>query len=142
MAYCSLTDLIDRFGEREILVLTDRDKDGVADTAVADAAISDASAEIDLRVGQRYRVPVAPTPPILRSFACDIARYRLAGERPHDQIAQRYRDAIASLELIANGQVSLGAGDASLAGQSRVSFSAPAPVFGDKEQCSFMGDLR
>jgi phage gp36-like protein len=47
MAYTSTQQLIDRFGEHELIQLTDRYGAGVIDTQVAAQAISDANAEVD-----------------------------------------------------------------------------------------------
>ena len=76
MPYCTKADLIERFGEDEMLSLA-HDQDGAMDDAVIDRACDDASGEIDGYVSAAgYPVPLSPVPRIVTAYACDIARYR------------------------------------------------------------------
>lgn len=108
MPYATLQNLIDRFGETEIVQLTDRNGDDLIDTPVVDQALADADAEIDGHLQGRYTLPLPSKPKILVTYACDIARYRLYDERAPDQVRKRYEDAQKFLRAVSEGKVSLG----------------------------------
>lgn len=109
MPYCTQADLIERFGEAELLALA-RDETGTAiDTAVVERACDDASGEIDGYVSAAgYTVPLATVTRIITAYACDIARYRLYDEHASEQVQKRYDDAVKFLVRVANGTVKLG----------------------------------
>lgn len=108
MAYCTQQDLIDRFGEDELVQLTDRANAGVIDEAVLTQAIGDAGAEIDGYLGGRYTLPLATVPVVLKRLACDIARYNLYDEAASEQVTRRYDGAVNFLRMVARGDISLG----------------------------------
>lgn len=109
MAYCTQADLIERFGENELLAIA-RDETGTAiDAAVVERACEDASGEIDGYVSAAgYPVPLVPVPRIVIANACDIARYRLYDEHASDQVQKRYDDAVKFLRSVSRGDVRLG----------------------------------
>lgn len=113
MTYATQTDLVERFGEEELIQLTDRANVGAIDTAVLARAIADADAEIDsyARAGG-HTVPLSPVPDVVSRLAADIVRYRLMDDAATDEVRKRYEDARRTLEAIAAGRVSLGADDA------------------------------
>ncbi|MFV2030598.1 gp436 family protein [Neisseria sp. S1] len=115
MAYASVQDMVDRFGDLELIQITDRNRDGEIDRDVAQTALDDATAEIDAYLG-RFARPFADTPPILVRLCCDIARYRLSaanGVLITDEIRNRYKiDVLDLLRAIAKGDVQLGVDDA------------------------------
>jgi len=139
MPYATKQAMIDRFAEREVIALTDRDDAGVIDDAVLQAALVNADAEINPYLENRVALPLATVPLILVGYACDIARYRLTGAAviETDTIARRYRDAIEFLKLFAAGKVSLGldSGNAQPAApvSSRVQFATAGTVFSRAE---------
>lgn len=110
MAYATQDDMTARFGMREVIALTDRSLHGVIDTDVLQAALVDASAEIDGYLAARYALPLAGPPRIISGYCCDIARYRLCGSETlqTELIRERYQDAIRFLTLAAAGKVTLG----------------------------------
>ncbi|MDX1464121.1 MAG: DUF1320 domain-containing protein [Halomonas sp.] len=111
MPYITLQDLIDRFGQDELLQLAADDTGQAIDQGEIDLAIADAGGEIDGRVAAGgYAVPLDPVPSIVQAYACDIARYRLYDERATDQVTKRYEDAIKFLRAVAKGEVKLGIG--------------------------------
>ena len=132
--YATRDDMQARFGERELVSLTDRDRDGNIDDAALDAALAQATAEIDGYLGGRYPLPLARTPAVLTGYACDIARYRLcsSGALTTDDIRDRYRDAVRFLEHVAAGRVTLGGmPGGSVATPARtVQFQGAPTVFG------------
>ena len=109
MNYATANDMVERFGESVMIGLTDLTHAGVVDTAKAELALEDATAEIDGYLG-RYQLPLNPVPKILRVYACDIARYRLATgmRQTNDDLLSRYEAAISYLKLVAKGVASLG----------------------------------
>lgn len=108
MPYITLQDLNQRFTEAEILSLAD-DGAGQVDQDEIDRAIEDAEGEIDGRVAAGgYTVPLDPVPPIIKAYACDIARYRLYDDDATDQVNKRYADAMKFLTAVAKGEVLLG----------------------------------
>lgn len=109
MSYATIEDAKAQLGEDALLLVADRDGDGVIDTEMVAAAIEDAGALIDTHVSARYALPLAAVPPVLRSAAIDIAHYRLAN-RPGqmtDDIRRRYEDAISLLKRVADGKADL-----------------------------------
>ena len=108
MPYCTVQDMVERFGERELRDCAELAADEAIDGAVVQAAIADASAEMDAHLGRRWRVPVTRRTPLLVMLACQIARYRLLDGREHEQAVRRYEEAIALLKALAEGKVTLG----------------------------------
>lgn len=110
MSYATENDMIARFGEREVRILTDRENMGLIDAAVLTYALTQADAEIDGYLQGRYALPLAEVPTLLVGIACDVARYRLAGTdiRETDPIRMRYKDAAKLLTSISKGELNLG----------------------------------
>lgn len=108
MAYCTAQDMIDRFGEDEVIQLTDRARQGIIDDGVLDRALSDAQAEVDGYLAARYPLPLASVPPVLVRVSADITRYYLFDRAATDQVESRYKAAVALLRDISAGRVTLG----------------------------------
>ena len=110
MPYATTEQATERYGADLVLLLTDRDGDGAADTGLFDRAFADADAEIDTYLAAKYQLPLSETPAVLTRLAIDIAVYRLASEadRLTDERRQRYDDAVKLLARIAKGEASLG----------------------------------
>jgi len=124
MNYASAQDMIDRFGERELIQLTDADLVAVQADAV-DRALADAQALADGYVGRIYRLPLpgcskpAPTeadpaavqlvaPPQLTRIVCDVARYYLHDNlAPEHEVYLRYKASERELQAIADGKAVL-----------------------------------
>jgi len=117
MDYATLTNLAERYAERDLRNITDVDAQAL-DTIRAQQALADASAEIEGYLSTRYLLPLQDTegalivaaPTILVRCACDIAIYRLQTLRPADDIKdarQRYDDVVKLLKGIACGDVQL-----------------------------------
>lgn len=110
MTYCTTQDLIDRFGETELVQLTDRNGDGAIDQEVVDRAITDAAGEIDGYLASRYRVPLDTVPVVVRKVACNLAYYSLharIGVVP-ETVKTLHEDAVRLLRAISRGEASLG----------------------------------
>lgn len=125
LTYAAVADLVARFGEQELVELTDLENipPSTIDTARVDTVIADASAFVDGYVGQVYRLPLtgcakpatAPggaveyvVPPVLTRIVCDLARYYLHDNlAPEDEVARRHKAAVKDLEAIATGKAQL-----------------------------------
>lgn len=106
--YCTQQDLIDRFSERELIALTDFiDFSGAIEQTVLDKAILDAENEINGYLRLRYVLPLQYEPPELIAPACDITRYRLHRDGCPEEIATRYKLAVAYLRDLASGKALL-----------------------------------
>lgn len=110
MTYATQADMTTRFGDREVIALTDRANLGVIDVTVLTGALDEAAAEIDPYLAPRHKLPLASVPKIVTGFACDIARYRLCGSGVTltDDIRDRYKDAVRFFEKVAEGKLGLG----------------------------------
>lgn len=128
MTYCATQDLIDRYGEFELIQLTDSTGAGAIDQTVVDRAIADVDGEIDAYLAKRVALPLATVPPVLVRMACVMVRYYLYKDVATDLVKQQYDAAIRFLRDVAAGTTSLGA-DA--AGDPTPDNGAPAYVQGD-----------
>jgi phage gp36-like protein len=111
--YATLEDLTRQIPEDLLIQLTDDVGSGVIDTAVTDTALETADVEIDGYLGARYPLPLATVPPVIAKQAVDIAIYNLYARRmgPPEHWQKRYENVIRFLERVADGRISLGAGD-------------------------------
>lgn len=124
MNYATAQDLIARFGERELIELTDPDLQAVQ-LDKATRAIEDAQAYVDSFVGRVYSLPLpgcvkpAPVlgdpfatvlvpPPQLTRIAADVARYYLYKDfAPESEVYLRYKAATTELQAIADSKAVL-----------------------------------
>lgn len=110
MSYCTLADLVEVYGEREILQLSDRVNRPPAeiDQGVVDRAIADAGAEIDLHLHARYQLPLPTVPSVLKRVACTLAyanlHTRLDDGHPALKAAESRRKLLSG---ISSGRLSL-----------------------------------
>lgn len=111
MPYATLQDLIERAGEVELRQIADRDRDGVLDDDVVEAALEDGDNLINGYVAAKYAVPLASVPPVVRTWSVSIARYKLHRNGPPDHVVQDYKDAIAALKDVARGLIALPVGE-------------------------------
>lgn len=121
MTYATAQDLIDRFGESELIQLTDPDLQAVQ-LGKVETALADAQAYVDSFVGRVYSLPLtgcvkpAPVvgnpqatelvaPPQLVRIAADVARYYLHKDfAPENEVYLRYKAAERELQAIADGK--------------------------------------
>jgi phage gp36-like protein len=101
--------MVVRYGRNEINGLKLDDSKGAGSV---EAALTDAAAEIDGYLSQRYRLPLPGNSafPLLAWASCDIARYRLWEEKVKDDtdtVYVRYRRIVKVLEDIAAGRIAL-----------------------------------
>jgi len=110
MSYASKQALIDRYGEDELIQLTDRaiPSTGAIDDAVLNAALDEADAEINGYLQSRYALPLSTVPLLIKKLAGELARFYLYDDNPTDPVIERHKAAIKTLELIARGTMHLG----------------------------------
>lgn len=108
MPYASQDDLIARFGETELIQLTDRASEGVVDADYLAVSLTEAQAEVDSYIGAIYDLPLLTTPVSLITATCNIARYRLYNQQATEEVKIRYDDTIRWLRDVARGLASLG----------------------------------
>lgn len=109
MMYATVSDMVSRFGEQEIIELSNLDlsQDIEIDQAAVERALTDASAEIDGYLAARYRLPVTGEVRLLSQMCTDIARFRLQKGVSTEQARQRYEDAVDTLKRISAGTMNL-----------------------------------
>lgn len=112
--YATLADLSSQFGDREVLALTDRNGDGIADAPVVAMALKRASDVIDSYLSARFPLPITVVPDLLVDLCCDIARFKLCGAEvtETEEVRNRYKDALKSLAMIRDRQIDIGLNDA------------------------------
>ena len=110
--YASKQDMMTRFGEREMIQLTDRavPPTGEIDDAVLALALADAGALIDSYVSRRYDLPLATTPVVVRGLCMTIARYTLHRGRHPEEVRKDYEDALDYLKQVSTGVAVLDVG--------------------------------
>lgn len=108
MSYCAQADLVTRYGESELIQLTDRAGLGVIDAEALAQAIQDTDAEIDARLGGRYPLPLEAVPPVLLKIACELTYYGLWHDQVPELVAERAKAARKLLEALGAGTLSLG----------------------------------
>lgn len=116
--YTSQALMTERFGERELIELTDREHSGEIDSAVLERAIADADALVNSYLAPRYRLPLAPeliAQSSLGAVASDLARYHLYDGAATEEVEKRYERAVAWLKDVASGKASLGGADRAVA---------------------------
>jgi len=133
MGYATKQDLIDRFGQPELIELTDRatPPTGVIDDVVITRALADADAQIEAYISITHTLPLSPIPATLVRMAGDIARYYLYEDRATEQVKERFEAAIAFLKNVAAGKAGLGvdAGGSAPAPAATVQFPKSQKVF-------------
>ncbi|MCG3130181.1 MAG: hypothetical protein FLDDKLPJ_00930 [Phycisphaerae bacterium] len=133
MTYAAKQDLIDRYGNGEIVQLADRTNvpPTTIDDTIVNRALEDADATINGYLAARYTLPLSSVPPLVKRLACEIARYHLYEEAAPERVQRAYEAAIKLLQDISKGVASLGL-DA--AGTDPVPSTGGEPVFTDTER--------
>lgn len=109
MSYADQQAMVDRYGEGELILLTDRadPPTGEVDAGVLAAALTDADQLIDGYLGARYRLPLAEPPGLVVQWACAIARHKLCTGEPPEWVQKAYAETIAALRDAASGKLVL-----------------------------------
>ena len=134
-AYVTPADLLDEFGERELVDLTDIDtpRSGQVVQAVAQRACDRANAEVEMSVSARYAVPLGSVPAPLKYIARDMAHFYLYQTSVPTWVKDRHDAALANLRAVRDGKLPLGPDVAGLLVPAAVSdlpeFSSGAKVW-------------
>ena len=129
MSYAAQSDIDNRYGASLLLVIADRDGDGVVDSDAVMLALADADDTINAYLAERYQLPLLTVPPVLLKCACDIAIYNLAA-LPTDEMRARFDDAIKALKNISTGAMKLGVAPAPTTSGQSATLVGPARQFG------------
>jgi phage gp36-like protein len=132
VAYITNEDIEKRMGTSAYLQLADDNGDGTADAPVVDEARLGAEGEVNGYLAGRFAVPidVAARPELaglLASITLDLAEHRLRGRRPPvpDDVTRKRREAVAWLEGVAAGRITLPA-EAELPARAAAGITAKA----------------
>jgi len=108
--YCTKQGMIDRFGQNELIQLTDRSvpPSDIIDDTVLNQALADADSVINGYLSARYTLPLANIPTSLARYAADIARYFLYDDDATERVEKAYDKAISFLKDVSKGVASVG----------------------------------
>lgn len=117
MAYISLDDLKVLVPEHVLRELSDDETGSSINESLVQTIINEACEEVDGYLRNRYTLPFANTPTLVKQCAKQIARYALYERRPEGfelppAVVDGRKVAIKNLENIRDGKVSLGVPDA------------------------------
>jgi len=112
--YCTKQGMIDRFGQEELVQLTDRSNPpaDIIDDTVLNRALDDADSVINGYLSARYTLPLATVPTSLSRYAADIARFFLYDDSATERVEKAYDKAISFLKDVSRGIASVGADQA------------------------------
>lgn len=106
--YYTQADYIARWGDAELIRITDADGTGQPDSFTFDQAAMDASADVDAYLAGRYPLPLAePFPRVLKSVAGALVREKLHSEYPTDTVTREADLARRQLRDLATGTAKL-----------------------------------
>ncbi|MBL4802303.1 MAG: DUF1320 domain-containing protein [Emcibacter sp.] len=128
--YLTPAEYITRFGYEETLLLTDTNDVGRIDKDRLGARLLEATAFVDGYVAKRYLTPLSPVPEVIKGIIADLTRHALHGVSVSDVVADRARQARASLKDISGGNMVLVTTEAATTTTSGTpDFISPARVF-------------
>jgi phage gp36-like protein len=135
MAYAKISDMVNRFGQAEMIRASV--PDGAEAVAIVPAtietALHSASALIDSYLRKRYQTPLPVAPDEIVDACCILARYTLStggAKLPSDQIKDDRAEKITWLRQISEGKVVLDVAEVAPGGQSFAQAQTRPAVFG------------
>jgi phage gp36-like protein len=109
--YCNVDDLISATSERDLIELTDDEGSGSYNLPRIEKGITAATDKINGYCMARYSksIPFTEVPGLINELCVEISIYNFYKRRQAvtDEIGNRYKDAVATLEKIARGIVKL-----------------------------------
>ena len=111
--YATAQDLIDRFGEQELVDRTDEEGTGAYDAGKVSQALADGWSEIETSLLDRYPDMVdgslvrADVPGELVKVQCDLARARLWDDATNEVVEKNEKAARRFLERVEEGKKKL-----------------------------------
>jgi len=127
----SIEAFVDRFGLDEIILLTDAG-DGRIDRKMLIGALSDAQAQAEAYLADRYTLPLATVPQLVEMAIADIAHARLYRRELPKNVEDAQKIAMRNLEAIGNGKIKLGIPLAPSTSSDPVLIAPGRPVYGDR----------
>lgn len=127
----SIEAFVDRFGLDEIILLTDAG-DGRIDRKMLIRALSDAQAQAEAYLADRYTLPLASVPTIIEMIVADIAHARLHPRDLPKNVEDAQKIAMRNLEMIASGKIKLGISPAPSTSADPVVFAPGTPAYPDR----------
>ncbi|MBA4779159.1 phage protein Gp36 family protein [Blastomonas sp.] len=127
----SIEAFVDRFGLDEIILLTDAG-DGRIDRKMLIGALSDAQAQAEAYLADRYTLPLATVPQLVEMAIADIAHARLYRREVPKNVEDAQRIAMRNLEAIGSGKIKLGIPLAPSTSSDPVLIAPGRPVYGDR----------
>lgn len=131
MEYAVEQDLLDRWGEEELLQVADRTNSGVIDSAFVARALGDAQAEVDGYLEVVYSMPLQTVPTILTKFTCDLAMHNMSTDQGTmtDEKENRRKHAVKTLRDIAQNKFDIGVPSNQTGTRGAVTVSGPPRTF-------------
>lgn len=134
VAYATVQDMIDRFGEVEMIHLTAKTGEPAetVDVNAVTTTIGDVSAIVDTYLRKRYQVPLDIVIPEINLGVCKLVRYELSqGEQktPAEQTKVARDEVITWLKDVAAGRVELDLTEVDPGTDSWAEASTREPVF-------------
>lgn len=110
--YATLADILEQMAEAELISLTDDNQLDTVDVDAVGRAIANGMTLIDSYCSDRYNIPFAPVPDLVRMYTVDLAIYNLYSRRTHvpmpEVIGERQKQALSFLRLVQKGEASIG----------------------------------
>lgn len=135
MSYCSQPDYTTKFGEQELIQLTDRVNGIAVDSSVLAEAQAAADSDIDKRLRMKgWDVPLASASADIKAIALDLVRFHLysaASTEAVKDIKETYLRRLGELDAYVAGRIMLDIGEPNISTSSAgdVDFNAPDRVF-------------
>jgi phage gp36-like protein len=108
MSYCAKADLITAVGEYELIQRTDRNRTGVIDDTVLNAALARADADINRYLRNKgFDVATPLVSNDLRYIAIDLTRFYLYEHSVPDEIQKAYDRQLKTLADFVEGKIAL-----------------------------------
>lgn len=112
MSYVTLNAMLEKFGEKELIELTDNEQpyQHQINQGKLQAAMNAANSEIDGYLAGRYSLPLVNAPAFLTSLGCDMAHFHasVGDTQETERTKTRYGIAVKNLTNISKGLISLG----------------------------------
>ena len=144
--YTNKADLITRFGEQELIELTNREEESTGEIidTVLNMAINDAEALVNSYIRGRVPLPLSDVPQPIPKITADIARFYLHGDHLTDTVEKNYDEAISWLKSVSSGRVTiaLDSTEATLAGTTGdASARGPGRTFTRSSLAGYTGEV-
>lgn len=132
MSYATRQNMIDRFGERELIQLTDRaePQTNAIDDTVLNAALADADDRINSYLSKRHTLPLATVPTVLVRICADFARWFLYDDGIPDAVESAFKEGKNILESYVKGNIDLGIASADPDESGSIEIDQQPAIFG------------